>query len=280
MFNLNFFRLAAMAIGISIVTATGVTSAQAGELAAVVSQADLNPGLKMDIGLQPISFKESLGNSIPLRVAIGQAAPTARQPIGLGVTARVGTLGIGADVTKSFTSQIDGRLGFNFGSVGINRTDSGINYDSTLNLSSFHLFGDYYVFGGTGFRVTGGLVAQNNKFSVTSKPAANGSYTINNTQYSANDVGSLTGDFKYANSIAPYLGIGFGKPASEGLGFNADLGIMFTGAPKVTLNASNPTFNNDPTTRAQIDNQVRQTENDLKGFNVYPVLSVGVSYGF
>jgi hypothetical protein len=48
----------------------------------------------------------------------------------------------------------------------------------------------------------------------------------------------------------------------------------------VTLNASNPTFNNDPTTRAQIDAQVRQTENDLKGFNVYPVLSIGLSYGF
>jgi hypothetical protein len=280
MLNLNFFRIAAMAIGMSIFATTGIRPAQAGELAAVVSQAELNPGLKMDIGLQPISFKESLGNPLPQRVAIGQAAPTARQPIGLGVTARVGTLGIGADVTKSFTSQIDGRLGFNFGNVGFNRTDSGINYDSTLNLSSFHLFGDYYPFGGAGFRVTGGLVAQSNKFSVTSKPAANGSYTINSTQYSANDVGSLTGDFKYANSIAPYLGIGFGKPANEGFGFNADLGVMFTGAPQVTLNASNPTFNNDPTTRSQIDAQVRQTENDLKGFNVYPVLSVGVSYGF
>jgi hypothetical protein len=280
MLNFKFLRLAAISIGMSIFTATGVSSVQAEELAAVLSPADLNPGLKMDIGLQPISFKESLGNSIPQRIAIGQAAPTVREPIGLGVTARVGTLGIGADVTKSFTSQIDGRLGFNFGNVGFNRTDSGINYDSTLNLSSFHLFGDYYPFGGGSFRVTGGLVAQNNKFSVTSKPAANGSYTINNTQYSANDVGSLTGEFKYANSIAPYLGIGFGKPASEGLGFNADLGVMFTGAPKVSLNASNPTFNNDPTTRAQIDNQVRQTENDLKGFSVYPVLSVGISYGF
>jgi hypothetical protein len=58
------------------------------------------------------------------------------------------------------------------------------------------------------------------------------------------------------------------------------LGVMFTGSPKVSLNASNPAFNNNPITRAQLDNQARQTENDLKGFNVYPVLSIGLSYGF
>ena len=55
---------------------------------------------------------------------------------------------------------------------------------------------------------------------------------------------------------------------------------MFTGAPQVTLNASNPDFNSNPITRARIDNKARQTEADLKGFNIYPVVSVGVSYGF
>jgi hypothetical protein len=279
MFNLKFYRLAAISIGMLVVNVLGINPATAGEMTVAANQAEVNPGLKLDIGLQPISFKESLSNSIPQRVAIRQSTPPERQPMGLGVTARVGTLGIGLDVAKSFTPQIDGRLGFNFGSIGYNRTDSGISYDSTLNLSSIQLFGDYYPFG-SGFRVTGGLLAQNNRFSVTSKPSSGGTYTIDNQSFSANDVGNLTGEFKYANSIAPYLGIGFGKPSNEGFGFNADLGVMFTGAPKVTLNASNQTFNNNPITRAQIDNQVRQTENDLKGFNVYPVLSVGVSYGF
>ena len=115
---------------------------------------------------------------------------------------------------------------------------------------------------------------------MTSKPNSNGSYTIDNNQYQASDVGSLTGEYKYGNSIAPYVGIGIGKSTNDGFGFNADLGVMFTGAPKVTLNASNQTFNNDAIARTRLDNQVRQTENDLKGFNVYPVISVGLSYGF
>jgi hypothetical protein len=294
MFNLKFYGLTAISIGVLLMNAIGIRPAMAGELAAIAvgkaavlaeaspsqNRSAANPGLQMDIGLQPISFKESLSNSIPQRVSVGQATPTERQPVGLGVTARVGTLGVGLDVAKSFSPQLSGRLGINFGSINVNRNDSGINYDSKLNLSSVQLFGDYYPFAGNGFRVTGGLLSQSNKFSVTSTPSANGTYTIDNTQFNASDVGNLSGEFKYANSIAPYLGIGFGKPASEGLGFNADLGVMFTGSPKVTLNASNPTFNNNPTTRAQIDNQVRQTENDLKGFSVYPVLSIGLSYGF
>jgi hypothetical protein len=233
-------------------------------------------GIGLAIGLQPVIPTNSARQ--PVANQQGTASDI-RQPLGLGITTRVGTLGVGLDVAKSLTSQVDGRLGFNFGNVGFNRTDSGINYDSQLNLSSVQLFGDYRPFGG-GFRVTGGLIAQNNRFSVTSKPNGNGSYTIDGTQYSASQVGNLNGEFKYANSIAPYFGIGFGQPANSGFGFNADLGVMFTGAPKVSLDASNPDFNNNPTTRSAIDNQARRTENELRGFNVYPVLSVGVSYGF
>lgn len=168
MFNLKFCSLAAISIGIFVMNAIEIRPAMAGELVSAADRSEANPGLKMDIGLQSISFKESLSNSIPQRVAISQATSTDRQPLGLGVTARVGTLGIGLDVTKSFSPQIDGRLGINFGSLNVNRTDSGISYDSKLNLSSIQLFGDYYPFGSSNFRVTGGLLSQSNKFSVTS----------------------------------------------------------------------------------------------------------------
>lgn len=275
-------RRFASAFGISILAATVSVSAKE-----VGNPIDINPSIRstvpskpgLDIGLQPI-----IAQDIPLQpssqpVANTPASTNQKQPLGLGFSTGIGTLGIGINVAKSITPQVNGRLGFNFGKLDASRTDSGISYDSQLNLSSVQLFGDYYPFSSSGFRVTGGLVAQNNTFSVTSKPS-NGSYTIDNTQYPASAVGSLTGEYKYANSIAPYVGIGIGKSTSDGFGFNADLGVMFTGAPKVSLNASNPIFNNNSVTRTQIDNQARQTESDLKGFNVYPVISVGLSYGF
>ena len=277
MSHLKYYRNIASAIGLFALNAIAINAATAAELVSIIGRSTPQPGLGLDIGLQPILGKDS---SKRLAVDPGTKTATVKQPAGIGVSTRVGTLGVGVDVAKSITPQLNGRIGFNFGNVNTNRTDSGINYDAQLNLSSVQLFGDYYPFSSSGFRVTGGLVAQNNRFSVTSKPSVGGTYTIANTLYQTSEVGSLTGEYKYANSIAPYIGIGIGKSTSEGLGFNADLGVMFTGSPRVSLTASNPTFNNNAITRAQLDNQVRQTESDLKGFNVYPVLSVGLSYGF
>ncbi|MFM2304432.1 MAG: hypothetical protein RLZZ135_1844 [Cyanobacteriota bacterium] len=277
-------RLLAISISILTLNALNIHSATGTEASVqtdapvekVSQQPAAQSGLGLDIGLQPIIMADN--SKHPSKNIIALNNP--RQPLGLGVTARVGTLGIGIDIAKSLTSQVNGRLGFNFGNLNVNRTDSGINYDSQLNLSSIQLVGDYYPFRQSNFRVTGGLVAQNNKLTVTSKPNAGGNYTIDNQSFPASSVGTLSGEFKSANSIAPYLGIGIGQPATEGLAFNADLGLMFAGAPQVTLNASNPAFNGSPITRSLIDNQARQTENDLKGLNLYPVVSVGVSYGF
>jgi hypothetical protein len=283
-YNLTSFRLTAISIGISIMTAIATVPLTVTEVRAI---ADVTPNIQqqstipakpgLDIGLQPIIVRD-----LPLKSSNQPLAanPALKQPLGVGVSTRIGTLGIGVDIAKSVTPQVNGRLGFNFGNIGTNRTDSGINYDAQLNLSSVQLVGDYYPFNSSGFRVTGGLIAQSNKFSVTSKPSGNGSYTIDNVQRQVSEVGSLTGEYTYSNSIAPYVGIGIGKSTNDGFGFNADLGVMFSGSPKVSLNASNPVFNNNPITRNQIDNQARQTENDLKGFNLYPVLSIGLSYGF
>ena len=289
MSHLTSYCFRAISIGIAILAATvSVSAKEVGNTNAkrATKAVDVNPSIRstvpskpgLDIGLQPI-----IAQDVPLKPSsqpiANTPAPNQKQPLGLGVSPQIGTLGIGVSVAKSIAPQVNGRLGFNFGKLDASRTDSGISYDSQLNLSSVQLFGDYYPFSSSGFRVTGGLVAQNNTFSVTSKPS-NGNYTIDNTQYSASTVGSLTGEYKYANSIAPYVGIGIGKSTNDGFGFNADLGLMFTGSPKVSLNASNPIFNNNPVTRTQLDNQVRRTESDLKGFNVYPVISVGLSYGF
>jgi hypothetical protein len=284
--HLIYHHFTAMSIGLAILMAISMPVA-AKEVGVI---ADTAPGIRaqsttpaklgLDIGLQPIIVQDVPLKSLNQPMANQLIESPQRQALGIGVSTRVGTLGIGVDVAKSLTPQVNGRLGFNFGNIGTNRTDSGINYDAQLNLSSVQLVGDYYPFNRSGFRVTGGLVAQNNKFSVTSKPSGTGTYVIDNVPRQVSEVGSLTGEYTYSNSIAPYVGIGIGKSTDDGFGFNADLGVMFAGSPKVSLNASNQIFNNNPITRTQIDNQARRTENDLKGFNLYPVLSIGLSYGF
>jgi hypothetical protein len=265
-----------IAISIGILLLHPIDPATAGETIAIIDRQTAKPGLGLDIGLDPIV------PALPTkRMTVSQnSTANVKESAGIGVSAKVGTLGIGVEVAKSLTPQFNARLGFNFGNISTNRTDSGINYDAQLNFSSIQLVGDYYPFTSSSFRITGGLVAQNNRFALTGKPSNNGVYTIGGTQFPASSVGTLSGEYKYGNSIAPYIGIGIGKSTNEGFGFNADLGVMFAGSPKVSLTASNSAFNNNSITRAQLDNQARQTENDLKGFNIYPVLSIGLSYGF
>jgi hypothetical protein len=84
--------------------------------------------------------------------------------------------------------------------------------------------------------------------------------------------------------VAPYLGIGFGTPLSPGLGFNLDAGVMFAGSPTVRLRANNISPLVPAAQQQQIRNdlatQERQTNQGIGGFNIYPVISIGVSYAF
>ncbi|MFM7372109.1 MAG: hypothetical protein ACKO2Z_30855, partial [Sphaerospermopsis kisseleviana] len=78
------------------------------------------------------------------------------------------------------------------------------------------------------------------------------------------------------NSVAPYLGIGWGNAVKSGnrWGFSANLGVMFAGSPKVELTA--PAY----ILAADVEAERKQLEDDLDWLNIYPVLSLGLSYQF
>ncbi|MCE2907132.1 MAG: hypothetical protein LW814_19325 [Anabaena sp. CoA2_C59] len=87
------------------------------------------------------------------------------------------------------------------------------------------------------------------------------------------------------NSVAPYLGIGWGNAVKPGKhwGFSTSLGLMFAGSPKVVLT---PEFapGTRPALKEQINNNIeaerKKQESDLNWLNIYPVFSLGVSYQF
>jgi hypothetical protein len=71
---------------------------------------------------------------------------------------------------------------------------------------------------GGGLRLTGGFVIQNNRFTGSAKPNANNLINLNGVNYNASQVGTIESEGKFGNSVAPYLGIGFGTPISSGFG--------------------------------------------------------------
>lgn len=197
-----------------------------------------------------------------------------------GVGLRVGTTGLGVDVAYQITPSLSARIGYSAAKYDFSVNSDDVDYDAKVKLSNFALLADWNVIGG--FRITAGLVPQNNKLEVTGKPSG-GSYTLNGTTYSAADIGTLSGTAKPGNRVAPYLGIGYGIVAGRGVNIYADLGVQYQGSPKVNLSANcGPALS--PAQCTQLSNDVAAEEaklrDDAKSFKWYPVLNVGLTVGF
>ncbi len=208
----------------------------------------------------------------------------------VGVHTQFSTTGlIGVDAGYKFSPNFHARLGINTVGFNVDYTSQGIDYKAKFNPTNVHLLGDFFPFGG-GLRLTGGLVFQNNQFNATGTPNSSAvpggiptQISLGGINYNINDVGLVSSEGSFSNSIAPYLGIGFGTPISPGLGFNLDAGVMFAGSANVKMRANIPS--SVPAAlqsqiRTSLIEQERKTNNDIGGFNVYPVISVGVSYAF
>jgi hypothetical protein len=208
----------------------------------------------------------------------------------VGVHTQFSTTGfVGVDAGYKFSPNLHARLGLNTVGFNVDYASQGIDYKAKFNPTNVHLLGDYFPFGG-GLRLTGGLVFQSNQFNATGTPNASAipggiptQINLGGVNYNVGDVGTVSSEGSFSNSVAPYLGIGFGTPLSPGLGFNFDAGVMFSGSANVRLRANIP-----PSVPAALQDQIRssladqerRTNNDIGGFNVYPVISVGLSYAF
>ncbi|MBB5017221.1 hypothetical protein HNQ59_000483 [Chitinivorax tropicus] len=199
----------------------------------------------------------------------------------VGVGLRAGTTGVGGDVGMNLIPMLDGRLGWS--GLNYNRTinDTDVEYDGKLRMRNFSALVDFSVAGP--FRLTGGLVYADNKLKVTGKPR-NGTYTFNGRTYTAAEIGSASGEVKGKNTIAPYLGVGYGSVAGAGVNFYADLGVMLAGGSKtsLTVDCGTAIIGTPQCTQLQADaeEERRKLDDKVSGFKVWPVINIGVTIGF
>lgn len=189
------------------------------------------------------------------------------------VAAKISTLGGGLDLAIPVTESIDARLGFNTFSRNINKNSNGTNFSGKLNLGTLTALADWHPMNSS-FRLTGGLMYNNNKLTMTAVPIA-GNVTIGGTTYTAAQAGTASSKVDF-NKIAPYLGFGWGSaPKNTGLSFNADFGIMFQGAPRANVTATGVAV-----TAASLAQANTDLNNSLSNYRYYPVASVGIAYSF
>ena len=197
--------------------------------------------------------------------------------VGVGVTGKAGTTGLGGDLTIPIVSNfLNLRAGYNFGELRPSVTEAGIKYKGDLHFESIPILLDLHPFSG-GFRITGGVFHNKNDMDLSSFLAAGseigGATTPVNTTLNAN--------VSWSKEWAPYLGIGWGNAAevdpdsSFSVGFSLDVGAFYQGSPDVFLTESTGLV-----PASEIAAEQAQIEDDLSSFKFFPVLTLGIHIRF
>lgn len=202
--------------------------------------------------------------------------------VGIGVTAKFGTTGIGADVTVPIVSNwINLRLGYNWFEFRPSINEAGIDYKANVDFETVPLLVDLHPLHGN-FRITAGVFYNNTELNLRATPT--GSFDIGSQNFSAGSGISLLSTVDWENEFAPYFGIGWGNAADDNfldlpiaIGFSADLGFYYQGSPRVTLSQVGGAIS---VPQAQLDAEAAQLEDSLSDFKFFPVVTVGIHIRF
>lgn len=264
-----------------ICLAMGLVLGVAMELVAAPARLD-GPAIKAGTTVKPAPVSKPAATVATPTVAVETPVATSRKPVqeegsagGLGLTAKLGTLGAGLEATVGGNDYLGFRLGFNMMNAGktIEQDEGTLNAD--LEWLSYGGLIDWHLFGG-GFRVTGGALINKNKFKLNADLTE--SVTLDGQEYYLSD---LKGQVTFSE-FAPYFGIGYGNAvgADGRWHFACDFGVMFQGEPQVEASATA----SDPALQSAVDEaldrEVTKIQEDASSFKYYPVISVGVSYRF
>ena len=209
-------------------------------------------------------------------VCAGEPPPSDEGYVGgLGLTAKIGTLGYGGEATLGITEYLGLRLGVNTFSWELNSRSDERTIQLDLNWLTYAGLVDLHPFGG-GFRVTGGAMVNNNKFKLRADLAK--PVELNDQEFELKD---LHGEVTFAD-FAPYAGIGYGNAVGKDghWHFACDFGVMNHGEPKINAHA----VAQDPALQGVLDaalaQEVSDYQDDIRAYQWYPVISLGVSFTF
>jgi hypothetical protein len=199
----------------------------------------------------------------------------------IGATARVSTLGYGLEVSVPvFQNQLNVRAGFNTFDYDYDSNDGSstdLTYKGDLKLGSLPLLLDWHPFKGS-FRLSTGIVFNSNEIKATATCEV-ASCDFGDGNFDAATLGTTELQVDLGGT-QPYLGLGFGNAVSSdgGFSFAFDLGVVFQDPTvKITPSAS---CQADPDCRDQVVQEEADLNDDVKDFDLYPVISLGLSYTF
>ncbi len=220
----------------------------------------------------------------------GSIRPFSRFAIGT----KLGTLGWGGQIATPLTRRLTLRGGADFFNFGYGLTDDGTNYYASMHLKSGTAQVDVYPFRRSGFFISPGVLIFKSNVAATMNIPAGSSFTENNTDYTSDpsDPVNGSGGVTFGRSVMPALTLGFGNmiPRRESKHWSApfEIGAAYTGRYAMQVNLTGSACQagqgcgsvNDPSIQTNVVAETNKINEDLKRFQIYPIITSGVAYRF
>jgi hypothetical protein len=196
---------------------------------------------------------------------------------GVAIGGRVGTTGLGGDLTVRLHERVNVRGSGSWMSWNVDGTVDDVDFTYGLDYEMYGALIDLHPFA-NGFRLSGGAFWGSSSTTLDSKLSNN--QKIGDHEYTPEQIGTLKGKIDFERTPAPYIGIGYGNAVdpNQSFTFIFDLGVVFQ-SYKVTLSADGAAAQS-----RQFQNDLKQLESDTQDkvddFKIYPVISVGMAYQF
>jgi len=200
---------------------------------------------------------------------------------GQAVAVKAGTDGIGLEFEYGIGSVLGARLQLDAGSLSHHLNKTNVDYDARLKFSNALALLDWHPLAGA-WRLSTGLVFNDNKFDLTATPSA-GSFTINGNTYPSSSVGSLHGSLDYTK-VNPYFGTGWGiSPHGGGLFGSVDLGVQFQ-PNHVSLNVTcGASIQGTPACNqlaSDVAAEQARLQDQTHSLRLWPVIQAGIGWRF
>lgn len=194
------------------------------------------------------------------------------------VSGGVGTMGGAIELKLLANDYLTVRGGGNIFTYDTDVDVDDINYNAELDFSGAGVFADLHPFKNS-FVLSGGAFFGEKVIDIETSPDRN--VEIGGAIFTPAEYGSLVGQTTF-NDTSAYIGLGFDNTfLTEGAwGFSATAGAAMLGSGDVYLESQGGSLSNDPTFRQFLDQEALKIEDEIDGYEIWPVVQVGLSYKF
>lgn len=192
----------------------------------------------------------------------------------LGLTA--GTQGVGGEASYLLSDHLVLRSNVTYLGLNVDETVDGNDYQFDLAALFAGATLDYHPFR-SGWRISGGVKYVDVKLDA----GFTGGMTLGDTEYTADEIGTVTASVRNSNQAAPYVGFGYDASHFSGDGygvkFGIDVGTLYVGDPDVSIKTTKTV----PGLEANIAEETAAIEDKIgQYFNFYPVVMVSGRMAF